>query len=1529
MTSNNLNNFVARVPILNGSANYADWSMEIKNLLKIQGVFSHIGEDNQTVPPQPQASGSPPATSSEVRNWSQDQEKAWGLLAMTIDKETLRATLEGANPAIATPQALWEKLKSLYEKKGAISVYTSFRELVYTKFSESETMESQFSHLSALKAQLEVSGLRIDKNMWCMIIIHALPSSYKTFIESFLGTTDASSLNIDTIRSRVIELEASKQQESGSSAMAMTKGKGIYCNYCKGIHPGGERNCFKKQKNSQNKGGKAKYTSYNKGKGKDRDRGPRRLNVATLNDESQSKVLLYNSVSNFASNELSRTSWMLDSGSTDHISNERSDLSNYVEYRPPKLLTVGNGDTIKVLGQGNAHLMIKIYGQLRHIEIANVQYIPDSNFRLLSESLLCEGGYSIKRAGNQTEITKNGKIEAIGMLRGGQYWLDTFDHLSMNAMSSVKRPISPRILHRRMGHLHEAAVLKTPDQVEGVSLSSTERIGGCEACIFGKQARTMFPSNPSRERKPQVLDLVHSDLMESNVSSIGGNVYICTFIDDQSHMVFAYLLKKKDQTFNSFKDFLALVETQTGKKLKVLRSDNGGEYKSKEFKAFIASKGIEQQFTTPYTPQQNSVAERMNRTIMEKARAIRFDSGLAPKFWGEAVKHAVYLINRTPSRVLNFKTPFELWNGYKPNLSNLRIFGCAAYAKTPEEKLKKQDYRSKKMIFLGFEPGQKAFRLYDPDKRQISVSRDVIFDEDHFPARPKTVTMELDLSLSHQDHALPVKAKKRTAKTSPTPILTQSGSSNTPAQGSLLSPSSRPILDAINEEEDSEDAQAVSEDLLQPLSNEESSESPKEKQSNIQSPLSPEGIYREGSSSLKTPSPAPLKVIGLATAKKAREARKEYPSELSIHKDQTLEIIANTGDWWVVRGPEGDQKVVPAKYMRDFISLTDPKPKDKGKQREIPLKPTPTEVGVDYLERVAPVGALPLKRERRPSKKKADPNNIAEQMDRESRSKRTNVASLKEPTTFKQAMESEDADKWLAAIEEELNSLKKMETWHSKPVIPPNDRKAVKNKWVFKIKVAPDGTPIRYKARLVAKGFSQVEGIDYEETFSPVARYESFRILMALAAKSNWEIHQMDVKTAFLNGDLNEEIYMEHPEGFKTQKGIEGTALKLNKAIYGLKQASRQWNKKIDDTLRHLQFKRLQSDHGVYIKRTSKNLTIIILYVDDLTIIGDDLQTINSVKGELSKKFEMTDLGEISSYLGMRISRDRNKKIIQLDQEQYLKDVLARFQMQEVKPARTPLPVGAKLTKSSTPPEKCDKEFRTLYQSIIGSIMYAAIGCRPDLAYAATRLSSFSSNPDQSHLSAAKHTLRYIKGTLGAKLTYKGNHSRDCIGYSDSCWGGNLEDRKSTTGHCFFLSGGAVTWTSKKQPTVALSSVEAEYMAITSAAKHAKWMQKLFDELGLQYSGAISFRSDKNSLLPLRSDSQGAIAMANNPVHHQRTKHIDIQHHFIRECIENGNIEVAYTPTEDMIADVFTKGLTFELHSKHSNALGLIIPNTP
>jgi hypothetical protein len=499
-----------------------------------------------------------------------------------------------------------------------------------------------------------------------------------------------------------------------------------------------------------------------------------------------------------------------------------------------------------------------------------------------------------------------------------------------------------------------------------------------------------------------------------------------------------------------------------------------------------------------------------------------------------------------------------------------------------------------------------------------------------------------------------------------------------------------------------------------------------------------------------------------------------------------------------------------------------------------------------------------------------------------------NTEASKIPSSIKEALSGPDAHLWRPSIKKELDSHLRNHTWD---LVVRKHQKTIGCRWIFKIK--SDG---RYKSRLVAQGYTQEHGIDYFETFAPVARLSTIRIMLALAAKYGLHIQQMDVQTAFLYGELEEECYMEQPPGF-----IEGTNLicRLRKSIYGLKQAPRVWYQVIDRFFHSIGFQRSLSDPALYIHQeheVNQLPLLIAIYVDDMIIIGKNMNHINSVKRELHRKFDMTDMGEIKTLLGMEIVRLRDGSVF-LHQNRYLMDMLLRYQMEGCMPITTPMA-------EPTAPDGIDIDI-TEYQSRTGSLMWPSLASRPDFCFAAGYLGRSNSCPKASHSTAQKRVMRYIKGSPDMGILYDASSNEGLIGYSDADYGGDLQDRKSTSGMVFTLFGGSISWASTKQKTVATATVVAEYVALTPAIKEALWLKQLFEEISIPI-GSIE----------VKTDAQGAMDLATNARFSQKTKHIDIRHHFIRDHINTKEIDLKHVPTREMTADILTKPLprpAFEL----------------
>ena len=474
----------------------------------------------------------------------------------------------------------------------------------------------------------------------------------------------------------------------------------------------------------------------------------------------------------------------------------------------------------------------------------------------------------------------------------------------------------------------------------------------------------------------------------------------------------------------------------------------------------------------------------------------------------------------------------------------------------------------------------------------------------------------------------------------------------------------------------------------------------------------------------------------------------------------------------------------------------------------------------------------------------------------------------------------------------------------------PENRKTVGNKWVFKTKTKADGSIERYKARLVAQGFSQRQGLDYDETFSPVIRFESFRSLVAVAVQKGLKLHQLDITAAFLNGHLEEEVFMRQPEGFVVE-GKEHLVCRLKQSLYGLKQSPscRCWNYTLDAHLKSMGYVQSTSDPCIYTSSEGET-SIIGVYVDDFVIAAESPEKIEEVKVALAEKFDAKDLGKLRYFLGVQVMQDNGT--VWMGQPTFTEAILQKYGMDEAKPVKTPVSVNAKL-KSSEDSELVDQN---LNQSAVGSLLYLAMRTRPDIAFAVSNVARYCSNPTKSHWTAVKRIFRYLRGTTHLGLLYgKSSETSDLIGYSDSDWGGDSNDYKSTTGYLFQIAGTAVTWKSKKQSCVALSTAEAEYMALSSAAQEAVWIRELISELGnLQSQPTLIYE-----------DNQSAISMAKNPQFHGRSKHISIKYHYIREQVNNDKIRLEYCPTEDTLADLdlLTKGIGPEKFEKLRKFYGM------
>ena len=495
----------------------------------------------------------------------------------------------------------------------------------------------------------------------------------------------------------------------------------------------------------------------------------------------------------------------------------------------------------------------------------------------------------------------------------------------------------------------------------------------------------------------------------------------------------------------------------------------------------------------------------------------------------------------------------------------------------------------------------------------------------------------------------------------------------------------------------------------------------------------------------------------------------------------------------------------------------------------------------------------------------------------------------------------------------EFKAMEDLEVWE---IVPrPQGTNVISSKWVYKLKRDADGKISRFKARLVARGFTQVYGTDYLDTYAPVTRLETIRLLFALAAEKDWEIRQIDVKTAYLNGKLDEEIFMEPPEGYPVP---EGHVLLLKKALYGLKQAGRQWFKCLRTAVSKFGLKPLANDPHTYVAHKVvdgvKRTLILPVYVDDLLPIGDKVLC-DEFERWIPEFFDVTISGDASLVLGIRVVRHRSAKppFVAIDQEAFAEEIVTRIGSDTLKPATTPLSSQERLTRNEG---QAKRETVTEYQRLIGSLMYLMLGTRPDLAYAVSKLSRFSSNPSDEHIHAAIRVVSYIKDTTGYCLKYNrlsNGNAVDPTGFTDSDWAADVSDSRSIAGYTFLLGNSAFSWYSKKQGHVSTSTADAEYTALFRGGEQAFWLRQFYEQIGLPLTTPVQ----------VYCDNESAIAIAKNEGTHSKSKSIRIETHAVRERINRHEIQLEHVRSKDNVADILTKSLPRDLFLTHRDGLGL------
>lgn len=1292
MATSRSNNYTSIVP-LNGK-NYATWKVQVKMALMRENVWSIVAGTEVA----------PGEGDDGYQKYLSRKDSALAIIVLSIDPTLLYLLGDPADPKV-----VWEKIQDQFQKKTWANKLELRRRLYSMKLldSDSRSVDEHIKMMTEVMSEMSIVGDPIAEEDKVVHLLASLPDSFKMLVTAFESLSEVPSMETVTERIRH-EAQKSSSGEQNRALAASRRNRNLTCHFCKKVgHI--KRECYG-YKNELKR--KEKEAKHNKSRPKANKAVVKQRHSSSSSEDECVGLVVRHALSS-TETSVKTSQWIIDSGATSHMCNDRELFVDYQSLEQPVDVALGDEHKIQATARGTVILSVNVQnGETKLCKLHDVLYVPELCYNLLSVARVTSYKKTVKFSGSKCFILDvNGQVVAMANKTGSLYYLD-YNIGNLEAKAKIALNEKQDIWHRRYGHLGEQNLNKIASDmlVDGFDYSSNSKTF-CEPCVEGKHHRSPF-STSGATRSEEVLGLVHSDVCgKVDTQSLSGAEYFLTFIDDKSRYTWVYVIKRKSEVFQKFVEWKALVEKSTGKRLKVLRTDNGGEYTSAEFENYLKGEGIRHELTVPKTPEQNGVAERMNRTLVETVRCMLTDGKLPKKFWAEAINTAVYIRNRGPTKAVKGMTPYEALTGKKPNVSHFRTFGCIAYAHVAKDERHKLDPKAKKCIFLGYGPDAKGYRLYDLKSHKVIISRDVVFNE---------------LSTG--------------------------------------------VTDSVTEKEN--------------------------------------------------------------------------------HR------------------------------FVEFDSISDIDPVEAAEPQDEIVEPVEAQ-------------AEPLQRPRRDRR---SPNRYGEW-----------VTTATEPVTVKEARSGVNKAKWELAMEKEMESLKSNEVWDL--VKLPEGRSAVGSKWVFKLKTDQDGSVERHKARLVAQGFSQKQGLDYDETFCPVARYESVRTVIALAVQNDLKLHQMDVTTAFLNGELQEEVYMRQPEGFVV-KGKEDFVCKLKKSIYGLKQSPRCWNSALDNKLKSMGFVQTPSDPCLYIGSEGE-LFIIAVYVDDILLACKNDVLLKKVKKDLASCFDVKDMGELKYFLGMKVVQQPEKGSVWIGQPAYVDNILEKFGLGNAKEVSTPADPSTKLEKAKEDSELVDKE---LYQSAVGSLLYLSVATRPDITYAVNNVARYCAEPTKEHMIAVKRIMRYLKGTRNFGLEYTKDGNKNCIGFSDADWAGNSDDRKSISGYVFQISGAAVSWKSKKQQCVALSTAEAEYMALSFAAQEAIWMKQLVTDLN------ISCGTDSVLIF---EDNQAAMCIAKNPQYHGRSKHIDIKYHFIREQIINGNIKLKYCATQDMVADIFTKALSKDKFVKLRDMTGV------
>lgn len=1058
--------------------------------------------------------------------------------------------------------------------------------------------------------------------------------------------------------------------------------------------------------------------------------------------------------------------FIVDSGATHTMV---KDLSLYTSMDPNRApqghIQVGNGEKVQIVGKGTI--------QTAGITLSRVPYAPGLAYNLLSVRTLTKAGLDVHfRSKEQDCIIKSpdgGSIVAKAELNDtGLYVLVQPD---IHAMIAASTTLDGNNLHQTLNHIDEKTIKKLVEQgAFGKDTTITPR-DPCEACLRGKMHKRPFPKKVKPTHTRKCLKIVHSDVMQIEVPSLNGCMYAVTFIDEASDWTEVYIIRHKSEVLEKLKIFKARMENQVGKKIKILMTDNGGEYCSHDFTTFTNKYGIIHHKTVPRTPEQNGRAERKNRTLWDDVRTMLRQKNLPSNLWGEAIQHAAYIRNRVPStKRRHHKTPQEILFGEKDDLTQLRPFGTTLFMHIDAQyRAKHTGDRGEEAVFTGIGPDAKGYRCWIRGTKKVKMSRNITFIHDD--------------SMLQRVQERPIRNAEGAEGARHFPALHFPTLNVIPQVSNVEEADQNPPSDSDNSDNDSADS----------LDHEDAP-------NNDPLDLDPVPIERE-------------------------EAIDQPPPPAANDQQTTRSGRVVKGTWKKV-----DNRWVNSNGKRGIILLS----------------------------------------------QMLDPDDAP---------------------LLEDALNGNERKDWADALAAEHTSFVENDVYDV--VDRPRKKKVISSRWILKKKRDYLGRVAKYKGRVVARGFSQIPGEDYKETYCPTIKATTIRAMCALAALKDMEAEHMDVQTAFLNGHLKEDVYMEIPYGFPLY-GVKNKVLKLKKTVYGLKQSPLGWYERIHTFLIGIGFKRCVVDHCLYTRMKDDKFTIIGLYVDDLFILTDDKLDMVKIKTQLKEEFKMSDLGPVHHLLGTIINRDRTAGTIHINQSTYIQQILQRFNMTTLKPVSTPIAqtdrpwaTDDQNTHLNTPLDTTTHDYRGL----VGCLQFLATMTRPDIAHAVGEVAKHNNSPTNRHWTQAIRILRYLVGTPTHGITYRRDGDNVLKGYSDANWVNNKKDARSTTGFVFVLAGGAITWKSKRQHKIAMSTQQAETFAFTEAGDECTWLQHILEMMGME-----------QKVTTIYCDNKATISLVNNGkiTNNNRTTVLHCKK-VLEMCWEDKNIETDYISTKFQVADILTK----------------------